>query len=93
MIYQFPDKQPNEIKKGLYFDFAGKLLTGETIADATVTGSVAGVMGNVQTVGTKIVWDATGGSNRDAVKITVVATGSLGSVIEANGIMLVKEVA
>lgn len=93
MIYRLPDKQPNEIIKGLYIDFAAKLLTGETIIEAAVTGSVMGVVENVQTSGSKIVWDVTGGADRDAVKITIVATGSLGSVREANALLMIKEVA
>lgn len=93
MIYRFPDKQPNETIKGLYIDFANKLLTGETITTGTAIGSVAGVVENVQTVDSKITWDCTGGTARDAVKITIVVTGSLGSIREANALMMIKEIA
>jgi hypothetical protein len=93
MIYRLPDKQPGETIKGIYIDFASKLLTGETITTGSVTGSVTGVVQNVQTVGSKIVWDVTGGADRDAVKITIVATGSLGSIREANALLMIKEIA
>ena len=92
MIYRFPDKQPSETIKGLFIDFAAALLAGETITTGMVTGSVAGIIQNVQVSGSKIVWDVTGGADRDAVKITIVATGSLGSIREANAIMMIKEI-
>lgn len=92
MIYRLPDKQPNETIKGLFIDFANKLLAGETIVTGTVTGTVSGIVENVQTVGSKIVWDVTGGADKDVVEMTIVATGSLGSIREANAMMIIREI-
>lgn len=92
MIYRLPDKQPNETIKGLFVDFDNKFLPGEVVIKASVIGSVNGVIDNVQMTGTKVVWDVTGGTNKDTVKIFVVATGSLGSIRDANLLMAIKEV-
>jgi len=92
MIYRLPDKQPSETMKGLWVDFAGKLLAGETISTATVTGSVAGVVQNKQTNGTIVTWDATAGTSGVRVDFVVMVTGSLGSIREANLFTMIKDV-
>lgn len=89
MSYRLPDKQPNETIKGLWIDFQNKLLTGETISIGTVTGSVGGVVQNVQTSGTRITWDATAGTAGDVVIFTISVTGSLGSIRDAAAMMVI----
>jgi len=77
MIYRLPDKKPSETMKGLWFDFANHLLTGETISEATVDGDLAE---NVTISGTRVVWDATGGTDGQTARFVVTATGSMGSI-------------
>jgi hypothetical protein len=86
--YTFPSKFPAEKITGLYFDFANHLSEGETIQSATVT-SVPALSSNVQHLGSVVSWDMAGGTSGTTVAITVVATGTQGSIREVQGKMAI----
>lgn len=88
--FVFSPKYPLEVKKGRYFDFSNVLLTGETVTSATVTSVPSNLASNKSVVGNKVLFDVTGGSPRTTITITVIATGSLGTVAEAQGTMYVN---
>ena len=90
MRYRLPDKAPEETIKGLWIDFKNKLLTDEVIVSATVTASNAAVAQNIQHGDTRITWDASGGTSGEIVLFAVTATGSMGSIREAEAIMFIK---
>ena len=87
--YQFPAKYPEETKKDRYIDFSNRVLANETIETATVLSSIAGTVNNVQYAGTVVTWDVSGGTAGETIIMTILATGSMGSVLEAQATMKV----
>lgn len=92
-MLRLPDKQPGETWPGLFVDFANRLLSGETIASATVTCSVAALLkaDSKAIDSTRITWAATAGTDGDVGVFTVKATGSMGSIVEAEVTLAVVE--
>lgn len=90
MIYTLPAKLASETIKGVWLDFKNRLQDGETISSKTVTASDATVLQNVQISGTRITWDAVGGTPGTTVIFTITVTGSLGSVRSAEAVMLIE---
>lgn len=85
MTTDLTPKQPSEVIPGCYVDFTHRLLDGENVTRATVTGSIANMIdqNSIAYSNGVVSWTTQGGASGDTCVITVVATGSKGSVREA----------
>lgn len=91
-------KQPAERIVGVAVDFAARLAATETISTGAVTSALisgtdvtAVVLTDVGKAGTSVVATVAGGTDGCVYKLTYVATGSLGNILESEIQMTVKE--
>ena len=87
-IFSFPPKFPEEKIVGLYFNFVNRLMPGEIITNANVV-STPEIHSNTQYLETTVSFDVSGGKTGDVCQIVVTATGSMGSIREAKGSLVI----
>lgn len=91
-------KQPTERIVGVAIDFGQRLATSETLPTGTVSSALVSgtevtpvVLTDTGKSGTSVVATVAGGTDGCVYKLTYVATGSLGNILESEILMTVKE--
>lgn len=91
-------KQPSETFVGVSIDFSARLAADETLVSGSAvsalvsgTESVPVTLTNTGISGNSVVATVSGGTNRCTYKLTYMATGSLGNVLESEILMSVVE--
>ena len=77
-MFKMPDKYPQEVVKGLWFDFKNKFLDTETIVSSSVELTSGTVVDKINS-GTIVTWSVDGGISGERIVATVSVVGSLGS--------------
>lgn len=84
-------KQPTEVLQDVTLDFGPVLLTAETVSTVVADDAGTGVVVSTGKTGAKAVLDIAAGGNGEQIPVSVVATGSQGSVRRATLLVVVQD--
>ena len=87
----FLTKRVGETLQNVGIDFTDRLVTGETVSTGTATCATAGIVTGEGNNTTQVYCDLSAGVDGTEYTIEYIATGSLGSILEATILLCVKD--